>query len=104
MDILCEWFAGCENTADGTVWHPALGNVPTCTRCAEKLSLDLVPCTFVHEDEDEDEEEDDYGNGTDRPCLLHGGSACRDPQCIRARGGSILASELRDAETQLGTY
>lgn len=37
----CEWFAACENEADGVVSHPIIGDVPTCTRCAEKLGLEL---------------------------------------------------------------
>lgn len=37
----CEWFALCPNPADGTVSHPVLGDVPTCTRCADKLGLKL---------------------------------------------------------------
>jgi hypothetical protein len=39
---MCEWFLWCTNPADGVVKHPLLGSVPTCTRCATKLDLDLV--------------------------------------------------------------
>lgn len=35
----CEWFALCDNEAAGVVKHPALGNVPTCRRCADRLGL-----------------------------------------------------------------
>lgn len=35
----CEWFARCDKPADGTVYHPIIGSVPTCKRCAEKLEL-----------------------------------------------------------------
>lgn len=37
----CEWYALCENEADGVVDHPILGKVPTCRRCAEKHELIL---------------------------------------------------------------
>lgn len=40
---MCEWFALCTNDADGLVWHPVLGDVPTCQRCADKLDLELKP-------------------------------------------------------------
>lgn len=43
---LCEWFVGCVRPATGVVVHPALGNVPTCVPCAEKLDLDLVRCVL----------------------------------------------------------
>lgn len=39
--VYCEWYALCTNEADGLVAHPILGNVPTCTRCADKHSLTL---------------------------------------------------------------
>lgn len=38
----CQWFAFCPNEADGTVAHPVLGDVPTCTRCADQLGLELT--------------------------------------------------------------
>jgi hypothetical protein len=38
----CQWFALCDNSADGVVKHPVLGNVPTCRRCADKLDLTLL--------------------------------------------------------------
>jgi hypothetical protein len=38
---VCEWYALCTNPAEGTVAHPVLGPVPTCTRCATKHGLDL---------------------------------------------------------------
>jgi hypothetical protein len=38
----CQWFALCDNSADGVVKHPILGNVPTCKRCADKLDLVLL--------------------------------------------------------------
>lgn len=41
--LLCEWYPGCDNYADGAVAHPILGNVPTCERCAAKHSMTLVP-------------------------------------------------------------
>lgn len=31
-------------------------------------------------------------------CDRHGSANCSDPDCIRTAGGSVLASELRDAE------
>lgn len=34
--ILCEWFALCTREAAGTVYHPVLGDVPTCDRCRDK--------------------------------------------------------------------
>lgn len=38
--IVCEWFLLCANEASILVQHPVLGEVPTCTHCAEKLNLD----------------------------------------------------------------
>lgn len=35
----CEWFAKCDNDADGVTPHPVLGDVPICARCADKLGL-----------------------------------------------------------------
>lgn len=43
--VLCEWFAQCVRPADGVVWHPTLGDVPTCRTCADKLDLELEPFT-----------------------------------------------------------
>lgn len=43
--VICEWFALCTYTADGKVHHPVLGWLPCCTRCADKLDLQLVPFT-----------------------------------------------------------
>jgi hypothetical protein len=40
--MTCEWFLKCEKPAAGTVYHPVLGDVPTCHRCATMLDLDLV--------------------------------------------------------------
>lgn len=47
-NTICEWFARCENVADGVVSHPILGLVPTCSRCAAKLDLELRawPCEY----------------------------------------------------------
>jgi hypothetical protein len=42
---LCEWFAKCIRVAAGVVWHPTLGDVPTCQECADKLDLELEPFT-----------------------------------------------------------
>lgn len=39
----CEWFRDCFRPSAGTVEHPILGPVPCCTRCAEKLNLELDP-------------------------------------------------------------
>lgn len=36
---MCEWYALCDNPADGMVSHPILGEVPTCQRCADKHDL-----------------------------------------------------------------
>lgn len=32
--VMCAWFIGCPRDATGTTEHPALGDVPTCDRCA----------------------------------------------------------------------
>lgn len=40
--ITCQWYADCDNPADGTVQHPALGLVPTCQRCTDKHDLPLM--------------------------------------------------------------
>jgi hypothetical protein len=45
----CQWYLLCDNPADGMVSHPILGDVPTCTRCATKHDLELVPAEFVLE-------------------------------------------------------
>lgn len=39
---MCEWFALCDNEANGYVDHPILGSVQTCSDCAGKFDLDLV--------------------------------------------------------------
>lgn len=31
---ICQWFALCGNSADGTLPHPVLGDTPACVRCA----------------------------------------------------------------------
>jgi hypothetical protein len=42
MDAMkCEWYALCENESVGFVWHPVLGDVPTCQRCADKHDLEF---------------------------------------------------------------
>ncbi|QSM01181.1 hypothetical protein SEA_NANOSMITE_157 [Mycobacterium phage Nanosmite] len=33
----CQWFARCENPANGLRDHPTLGQVPICKRCDEKV-------------------------------------------------------------------
>jgi len=38
-DDRCQWFAYCDERAEILVAHPVLGDVPTCTRCADKLGL-----------------------------------------------------------------
>lgn len=40
---ICQWYALCANVADGTTWHPTLGYVPICTRCADKHDLPVEP-------------------------------------------------------------
>jgi hypothetical protein len=40
---ICEWYALCDNPAEGEVHHPILGYVPTCGRCAAKHNLELRP-------------------------------------------------------------
>lgn len=35
---ICQWFLLCENEATTTLYHPILGAVPTCERCAEKVA------------------------------------------------------------------
>lgn len=39
----CMWFAACVRPAAGLVRHPIIGNVPTCTHCAERHELNLQP-------------------------------------------------------------
>jgi hypothetical protein len=39
LDVLCQWYALCENPATGTMPHPVLGNVPICERCAERVDF-----------------------------------------------------------------
>lgn len=35
--VPCQWFALCDNDAITTRSHPALGDVPICTRCDTKI-------------------------------------------------------------------
>lgn len=39
---MCEWYALCDREAVGYVWHPILGDVPCCQRCADKHGLTLT--------------------------------------------------------------
>jgi hypothetical protein len=48
--MICQWFALCDNPANGTVLHPILGDVPTCRRCASSLGLSLDPLPDNEED------------------------------------------------------
>ena len=41
--LVCEWYALCQNDADGTTPHPILGQVPICQRCAAKHKLAITP-------------------------------------------------------------
>lgn len=34
--VSCQWFANCENPANGTMPHPVLGEVPICERCRKR--------------------------------------------------------------------
>lgn len=43
---VCQWFALCDNEAAGVVAHSILGHVPTCSSCADRLGLELIPATF----------------------------------------------------------
>lgn len=47
--MLCEYFALCDNPADGTVDHPILGTVPTCNRCATMMGGMDKPITKKNE-------------------------------------------------------
>jgi hypothetical protein len=38
----CQWFAMCENSADGIRSHPVLGAVPICERCAATVGEPLT--------------------------------------------------------------
>lgn len=55
--VVCSWFAGCVRDADGCVSHPALGWVPTCSTCAERLGLVLVAGDVIEEPEPDVEHE-----------------------------------------------
>lgn len=43
----CRWYLLCTNKTDRVLHHPALGAVPTCTRCATKHGMEaaLMPNT-----------------------------------------------------------
>jgi hypothetical protein len=43
----CEWFALCDNPAEGIRVHLILGDIPICTRCAELVG---APLTTVEQD------------------------------------------------------
>lgn len=45
-DVICGWFALCENVAIGVVAHPVLEYVPVCQRCADKCGLEVIPAEF----------------------------------------------------------
>ncbi|OCB43673.1 hypothetical protein A5721_23905 [Mycobacterium vulneris] len=36
LEVLCAWFALCDQTATALEPHPVLGPVPICDRCAAK--------------------------------------------------------------------
>jgi hypothetical protein len=38
----CEWYLMCTNTANGYVFHPVLGPVPTCLRCKDRHEMDFM--------------------------------------------------------------
>lgn len=44
--VLCAWFALCENPAVVAVKHPVLEWVPTCQRCNDKHDLGGKPATW----------------------------------------------------------
>lgn len=44
--VLCAWFALCENPAVVAVKHPVLEWVPTCQRCNDKHDLGGQPATW----------------------------------------------------------
>ncbi|KRD08596.1 hypothetical protein ASE48_08510 [Mycobacterium sp. Root265] len=37
-EVPCQWFAKCENPANGLRSHPILTQVPTCQRCDDKIA------------------------------------------------------------------
>lgn len=37
--VPCEWFARCDRQTSIAVWHPILGYVPCCQRCAEHVGM-----------------------------------------------------------------
>lgn len=37
--LTCAWFALCVNPTTAVIEHPILGEVPCCTRCAERLDM-----------------------------------------------------------------
>jgi hypothetical protein len=39
---MCEYFALCDNSAEGMVPNPILGNVPCCQRCADRVGATLL--------------------------------------------------------------
>ena len=47
--VICSWFARCENLADGVVEHPILEYVPTCKADADKHDLKLITASFTVE-------------------------------------------------------
>lgn len=64
----------------------------------DALLLQCGACYSGLDEDDEEPEEDD-----DELCRSHGAEDCSDPDCIRARGGSVLAAELRQAERLIGS-
>lgn len=39
----CEYFALCDQPAEGIVKNPIIGDVPSCGRCASKMEQTLIP-------------------------------------------------------------
>jgi len=37
--LVCEWFAKCTNGTLRVVDHPIFGQVPTCTRCIDRMEI-----------------------------------------------------------------
>lgn len=42
MPTTCQYFALCDNPAEGVVPNPILGNVPCCQRCADRVGAELL--------------------------------------------------------------
>ena len=85
----------CTDCVHDCPWSRRTLGAPWCAVCddhseAQHAGYGDDPCDCGDPDE--------YVGDGGTMCTMHGISMCSDPECVRERGGSVWASELRDAE------